>query len=420
MDISEQCGHTLEEQMKLFESIKPLFANKPLLIVLNKIDVVTIEELDADRKRVIDTLAEDKDIPIMTMSTVNDEGVMEVKTEACERLLGFRIEQKMKLKKVDNILNRLHVAVPEKRDEKVRAPHIPESVLVAKASKAAKAERKRLEKDIVAEMDDEYILDLKKNYLEIDEEERWDNIPEFMDGRNIADYIDEDIFEKLEELEREEGLRMEAGFYEPPTQNLDETLQEIRELARQIRTKRYLLRDTSRLNNTPGRPTIPRHKLPYTRDRKVHKLKEAMENLGVDMSGTDNANFTKNTLNLSRELGVPEPGTSIVLRTKKLTRDQTAVVRSTGQPLKRSLARSETGVRDKVVSFEIFVFHFCWKLILFSVLQMKAKTKLLAKQNIAKKVTKYTMKGEGDHFIGTKMPKHLFSGKRGAGKTERR
>lgn len=28
MDISEQCGHSLEEQLALFENIKPLFANK--------------------------------------------------------------------------------------------------------------------------------------------------------------------------------------------------------------------------------------------------------------------------------------------------------------------------------------------------------------------------------------------------------
>lgn len=28
MDPSEQCGYSFEEQIKLFESIKPLFANK--------------------------------------------------------------------------------------------------------------------------------------------------------------------------------------------------------------------------------------------------------------------------------------------------------------------------------------------------------------------------------------------------------
>ena len=37
-----------------------------------------------------------------------------------------------------------------------------------------------------------------------------------------------------------------------------------------------------------------------------------------------------------------------------------------------------------------------------------------------KKYTSEGRKGEGDRFIGTKMPRHLFSGKRGVGKTDRR
>lgn len=28
MDVSEQCGHTLQEQLELFNSIRPLFTNK--------------------------------------------------------------------------------------------------------------------------------------------------------------------------------------------------------------------------------------------------------------------------------------------------------------------------------------------------------------------------------------------------------
>lgn len=28
MDVSEQCGHTLQQQLELFSSIRPLFANK--------------------------------------------------------------------------------------------------------------------------------------------------------------------------------------------------------------------------------------------------------------------------------------------------------------------------------------------------------------------------------------------------------
>jgi nucleolar GTP-binding protein len=37
IDISEQCGYPIEEQCSLFTSIKPLFANKQLIIVINKI-----------------------------------------------------------------------------------------------------------------------------------------------------------------------------------------------------------------------------------------------------------------------------------------------------------------------------------------------------------------------------------------------
>ena len=54
------------------------------------------------------------------------------------------------------------------------------------------------------------------------------------------------------------------------------------------------------------------------------------------------------------------------------------------------------------------------------VLQMKKKLKQVAHKAIAKKVGKKGLKGEGDRFIGNKMPKHLFTGKRGIGKTDRR
>jgi nucleolar GTP-binding protein len=37
MDPSEQCGHTVAEQMSLFDNIRPLFTNKPLVIVVNKV-----------------------------------------------------------------------------------------------------------------------------------------------------------------------------------------------------------------------------------------------------------------------------------------------------------------------------------------------------------------------------------------------
>jgi NOGCT (NUC087) domain len=41
-----------------------------------------------------------------------------------------------------------------------------------------------------------------------------DTIPEIMDGKNVADFIDPDIAEKLEALEREEEKLQADGFYE--------------------------------------------------------------------------------------------------------------------------------------------------------------------------------------------------------------
>lgn len=346
MDISEQCGHSLDEQAKLFESIKPLFANKPLIVVINKVDICEVEELDTDRRAVIARLEQDTDIPILQMSTLTETGVSDVKTEACERLLSYRVDQKMRTKKVDGILNRLHVAVPTQRDTIARPPCIPAGAL---EKKVKNAERKRkLEKEIELEMGDDYTLDLRKNYAEIDEEERWDDIPEFWDGHNIADYIDADIFAKLEELEREEGLREEAGLYAPPDLTMDETLKEIREMAKQIRSKRFMLRDDRRLENRKTKSTIPRHKQPRVRDRSVSKLKETMENLGVDMSGTEKANFTKNVVDTRRS--IMSTGS-----TKLKDHESSAIVRSTGLPLKRALPRDHQGVKNVIVSFNIIV-----------------------------------------------------------------
>ena len=47
------------------------------------------------------------------MSTMTSQGVIEVQNTACDALLSHRIEQKMSGNKVENIMNRLHVAQPK-------------------------------------------------------------------------------------------------------------------------------------------------------------------------------------------------------------------------------------------------------------------------------------------------------------------
>lgn len=94
-------------------------------------------------------------------------------------------------------MNRLHVAIPQPRDEKERAPQIPESVLLKKQAMAEKTERKqKLEREIEEEMGDDYVLDLKKNF-DIEGDQKFDDIPEMWEGHNIIDYIDPEIFEVI-------------------------------------------------------------------------------------------------------------------------------------------------------------------------------------------------------------------------------
>lgn len=123
-------------------------------------------------------------------------------------------------------------------------------------------------------------IDLQKNYAEIAEEERHDIIPEFWEGHNIADYIDPEIFSKLEDLERDEELRDEAGTYAVPKMELDSTMREIRELAVQIRNKRAIMKGESRLVKQSTKPTMPRNTMARAKDRSVSKLVGEMEQLG--------------------------------------------------------------------------------------------------------------------------------------------
>jgi nucleolar GTP-binding protein len=53
-----------------------------------------------------------------------------------------------------------------------------------------------------------------ENYLLANPEWKEDVVPEIMDGKNIADFIDPDIAEKLEALEREEERLQAEGFYD--------------------------------------------------------------------------------------------------------------------------------------------------------------------------------------------------------------
>lgn len=91
-------------------------------------------------------------------------------------------------------MNRLHVAVPAKRDEKERPPFIPQAVLEKRnAMQVEGAKKKKLAVEEEKELAEDYYLNLRKHWDLKREEEKEDIIPEIFLGKNVADYIDPEI-----------------------------------------------------------------------------------------------------------------------------------------------------------------------------------------------------------------------------------
>lgn len=217
VDISETCGYSIEQQVALFESIRPLFANKPVMVVLNKIDLTRPESISVEDKALLQGLM-DGGVHIGSSSCVTEEGVMTVRNEACERLLSQRVDLKMQgatlggRQRIDDVLNRLHLTIPQPRDQKLRPPHIPASV---KLQQQQQSEQPRHLSSKVLQRDLEranggagvYSHDMKQHYIQL-RDPSWshDVIPEIMDGHNIADFIDPEIEERLARLEAEEEM----------------------------------------------------------------------------------------------------------------------------------------------------------------------------------------------------------------------
>lgn len=78
MDISEQCDYSLDDQFQLFESIKPLFANKPVFVGLNKIDVLRRCQLSTENENVLKKF-EKEGVNIVELSTLTEEGVLQLR-----------------------------------------------------------------------------------------------------------------------------------------------------------------------------------------------------------------------------------------------------------------------------------------------------------------------------------------------------
>lgn len=372
IDISATCGFSISQQVTLFNSIKPLFANKPILVVLNKVDLVRPDDIAEEDKALLQVLMNEGH-EFAQSSCVTDEGVMGVRNLACEKLLAQRVDLKMKGQRINDVLNRLHLTTPQARDDKSRPPCIPEAVLARRAVTATgiRTEPRRLARDIEVENGGPgvYNVNLKNNYLLREEAWKMDTIPELLDGRNIADFIDPEIEERLLRLEAEEEALEASGAYDESAEALTEEQREIRKLARQIKDRKRVLSQETRLTNKniSSRPVlVPRIK---QNKRAMVMAEENLSDEAMDVSDHEDGSSKKRLISKTRAVSIPPTG-----------RD-----------------RSVLGLRTDDFS---------------------RVTKL--KRDAQVRRNRDARKGEADRRVLISRPKHLFSGKRGMGTNDRR
>jgi len=470
VDISEQCGFSIKQQVALFDSIRPLFHNKPLVVAINKIDVRTEADLNDEERAALRSL-ETAGATIVYMSTFNEVGLMDVKSAACDLLLAQRVEQKMASTKVESVINRIRVAEPKPRgDGKLRGVSIPASVERARAAAAAAAGSAASgpgagsSGSSSTDLPDAPSSGGRKSQRDLQEEHggagvysvplqtHWqlktpawvnDIIPEIMDGKNILDFVDPDIEARLAELEREEEQRVELAEMQAADKDDEmdderaEAQRAVAQLAKSIRKKKGILKEKARMAKKNNHPTLSRSVA--ARNKSVDDFVEHMGTMGVRTAagalshlrrkatvkgGADalparerrsagagapserrGRSPTRGGDDDAMSIGASSYADSMVghkrargdgKKANQVPRDRSSTARDSAR-LARSRSPSASGLRDEA---------------------QKVKVEKLGKQ----KQFKLAKMGriESDRRIPNLMPKHLNSGKRGNGKTDRR
>lgn len=396
VDISEQCGYSLQQQFDLFKSIKPLFAHKPLLVAVNKVDARSPETLSLEERELLQQL-EANGAMVQYMSTFTEEGITEVKSKACDVLLEQRVEQKLNAKKSSDIVGRLRVSEPRARDNKVRGTCIPDSILAAQSQHDETVAHRSTLKEMQEEEGGAGVFSFPlQNHWDLKESE-WINdcIPEIMDGKNIADFVDPDILQRLDELEAEE-TELEKLAAMLPEDQMDSDEEEEQQLADQIREKKLSLVQQHRANKRTAQnvPKIPRTSRPA---QSLQMFEQHLTSMGIDSDAVQNVRGRSKSRGRSLPRSGDKDGMEVEGDTpKKKKRDRSESRTS------RSVSRTPSKLDSSMHSEK-----------------QKIKARKMAKKSQFQ-LNKHGKMGEADRHHHEKKPKHLFTGKRGNGKTDRR
>lgn len=109
-----------------------------------------LEDLTPENRAFVDEIISGEGVKVVQVSCHTEEGVMDVRNTACDVLLAHRVEVKLKGSKINQVANRIHVAMPKPRDNIERAPFIPDAVKTRKKYQPNDPERRKLERDVEA------------------------------------------------------------------------------------------------------------------------------------------------------------------------------------------------------------------------------------------------------------------------------
>jgi len=284
IDMSPICNYSIEEQCKLFYSLSPLFGDKPIVVVCNKIDLRPFEELEVSEQQFITKLSKTKNVTMMEMSNEEEVNVMKVRNTACELLLDHRVQTKTASSdpKMKQIEDRLFVAQPQKRDNKQRET-VRKDTLPAPRRRAI---LKRNIKEVVAENGGNGVFnfDTRLHWQLERDEWTWDCVPQFYDGKNVLDFYHENVERDCEELEREERALLIADIEAEPERErlamLSMLSADDQLLHRYISRKVYFAKKES-----SEKAKLRNHKPIMGRQQKktpLSQLKEKLGDLGID------------------------------------------------------------------------------------------------------------------------------------------
>jgi len=298
----------------------------------------------------------------------------------------------------------MHLALPVKRDDidrdaETRPSEKEGSMKTEEENPVAQNRLKEWthQQYLYYNFDPEYKgIDWRDRYDLENPEWRYDPIPEIMDGKNVLDFFTSDLEQKLEELEKEELALLRREALEAQNEDLPpELTPEQMEKVLRIREKRSLLLQNHRMRRGANDSRLPQ-KFAVDPDKTLTSFEKHLSDLGLD-------------------------GKEVVDRIRDRSRSRSRAP-SESREVSRSRSESRPGRKRTRADLEARGFSASRVSVqsrAYGDSQSRTRAERLAKK-ARRELSRDGRKGESDRHVFDLKPKHLYSGKRRKGKTDRR